>query len=133
MPVYPTSVRSAPAPRKRLRTEFSRPVEVFTRARNDPREIPVMADCEATALRVVVLPPGAKAKFTVPEAVTRTALGTEVDVTVWMAPFWTDVAMLVKVPPLAVPRSTVSLENWTLLRVALPWTARVTAPEAPDS
>ena len=60
-------------------------------------------------------------------------VGTDVAVTVWMAPLTTGVAMVVNVVPLMVPTSTVNLENGTLLRVALFWTATVTAPVAPDS
>jgi hypothetical protein len=91
----------------------------------------------AMPARLVVFEPCgfdmSKRKLTVPPAVTRTALGTDVEVTVWMAPLLIGVAIVVKVVPLSVPRSTVSLEKGTLLRVALFWTATTTAPLDPDT
>src|SRR5688500_12166419 len=86
----------------------------------------------ATAEWDVVFVPGWQAKLTVPEAVTRTADGTAVDVTAWTTPFRIGVAMTVKVLPLKVPSSTVSRFDGNLLRVALLWAAVTTAPVAPE-
>src|SRR6266851_206072 len=106
-------------------------VDVSTRARNEPRAMPVRASWETTALRLDVVPPREKAQLTVPLAVTRTALGTELEATVWTAPLRIVVAMLVNAVPLTVPRSTVSFDNATPLLVALCVTARVTSPLEP--
>src|SRR5947209_18068017 len=74
-----------------------------------------------------------KRKLTVPPAVTRTAFGTDVELTVWIAPLRTGVPMVVNVVPLNVPRSTVSLAKGRLLGVAAIWAAATLAPGDPDS
>src|SRR5687767_944856 len=101
--------------------------------RNDPIEAPTWASWTAAAWRFVAFWPGRKAKSTVSLAVIRTALGTDVFVTDWITPSITGVATAVNVVPLMLPSSTVRLVNGTLLRVALPWTARTVAPVGPDS
>src|SRR3954470_12965659 len=116
-----------------LRTVSCAPV---VPTRKEPIENPADASCTATALRLEVPVPGLKANLTEPVAVTRAALGTEApsvtgDVT---APFWITYDSDVKAAlPVFVPSSTVSLFWGNPLRVAAPWAARVTAPDAPDS
>src|SRR5438270_12230848 len=86
-------------------------------ASHDPMEKPPQLSIVAMADRWVVFEPCgldmSKKKLTAPAALTRTAFGTDVDVTVWMAPLRIGVAMVVNVLPLSVPRSTVRLGNGT--------------------